>query len=163
VSQDDKSTDQLVEEIYQQLSAFRSASAQLAEHAKQTSATSESWKTMTMNFSKTVEDTREGIASLVNASKAAAERASLAHDNVTNMTAQIHKMDLATRLDELAAGQKEVREMVIDLHTRQQDRIRSLEAGLDNVRTIVRQSFRIFIVLQALILLVIAIALVKIL
>jgi hypothetical protein len=154
-------TDKLVEEIYERLSAFRNASEQIAEYAKQSDALSEHWRTLTVSFSEAAEDTRQGIVSLVNASRVSAESASRAQVDIAQMTSQIQALQLRARLDALAAEQKEVRELVIGLQTRLHDRIRSLDIGLDELRITMRKSLRVVILLQALLLCAIATLLIK--
>lgn len=163
MSTENMSTDRLLEEIYERLSAFRKASDLLAEHAMQSSAISESWKTVTLDFAKTVEDTRDSIAALVNASKTTADQTEIASADVRSMMSEIRSVGLEGRFNSLAVEQKEVRELLIDLQTRQQSRIHSIEVSLDILHANVVQSKRVSIFSSAAGLVLLAIILIRVL
>ena len=163
MSTENLSTDRLVEEIYERLSAFRKASDQLAEHARQSSITSESWKTATLDFTRTVEDTRDSMTSLVNASQATVDQTKVASADVRSMISEIQSIGIEGRFDALVVELKEVRELLIDLQTRQQSRIRSIEVSLDVLHASVLQSKRVSILCGAAGLVLLAIILIKML
>ncbi len=119
--------EQLVKEIYERLSSFRTASEQLAAHAETSKQTIGGWKTLTTKFTDAVQSTQKGMVEVVTSSSAVVDVAKAMQANVQVMIDQIQEIKLARRLETLEQDQKELLRHMLDLKTKHLERLESID------------------------------------
>jgi|GEM_PF-4385867 len=114
------SPEKVVEDIYSQLNAFRSASEQLAEQAKLGKLTIDGWKTLTINFANTAESTQKGINTVVETSAETVNLAKEAQVEIRKIADDLRPSKLHEQLDELDRQQKVILEHITELQDKNQ-------------------------------------------